>query len=163
MAPKRRLVIGCVEPVDIPAFGLFGIEARVDTGALTSALHVESLTELPGERVAFEVRPVSGRGPKLRHVAPVARRGRVRTSTGRLAMRLFVVTRVQIGAVLRRVEIGLVDRRRMEFPMLLGRSALSGYFVVDPALERTLRPPHPRAKHPLRINAKARKRRPGSA
>ena len=37
MASKPRLVIGCVEPVDIPSFGLFGLEARVDTGALTSA------------------------------------------------------------------------------------------------------------------------------
>jgi hypothetical protein len=155
MPSKQRLVIGCVEPVDIPSFGLFGIEARVDTGALTSALHVESLTELTGGRVAFEVRPVGGRGPKLRHVAAVARRGLVRASTGRLAMRVFVATRVQIGAVLRRVEIGLADRRKMEFPMLLGRAALAGYFVVDPALERTL--------VAATATVKARKRRPGSA
>jgi hypothetical protein len=155
MPPKRRLVIGCIEPVDIPAFGLFGIAARVDTGALTSALHVESITELPGGRVAFEVRAVSGRGPTLRHVASVARRGRVRASTGNLTMRVFVATRVQIGAVLRRVEIGLVDRRKMEFPMLLGRTALAGFFVVDPALEWTVQAATP--------TAKARKRRLDSA
>jgi hypothetical protein len=154
MPVKRRIVIGCVEPVDIPAFGLFGIEARVDTGALTSALHVENLEELAGGRVRFEVRAVRGRG-RQRLVLPVVRRGQVRASTGMLATRIFVATRVQIGSVLRRVEMGLVDRRKMEFRMLLGRSALAGYFVVDPELERTLARP--------RVNARARRRRPGSA
>jgi hypothetical protein len=153
MPAKRRLVIGCVEPVDIPSFGLFGIEARVDTGALTSALHVENLEELPGGRVRFEVRPVHVRGKKLVQVVAMSRRGQVRASTGVLTWRVFVTTRVQIGPVLRRVELGLVDRRRMEFGMLLGRSALAGYFVVDPALERTLAP---------RTTAPARRRRPGS-
>jgi hypothetical protein len=147
MASKRRLVIGCVEPVDIPSFGLFGIEARVDTGAQTSALHVDALADLGGGRVAFEVRPGGARGAKQRLVLPIARRGRVRVSTGALASRVFVAARVQIGPVLRRVEVGLVDRRKMEFPMLLGRSALSGYFVVDPSLERTLdRAPSARAR-----------------
>jgi hypothetical protein len=154
MPLKRRIVIGCVEPVDIPAFGLFGVEARVDTGALTSALHVENLEELAGGRVGFEVRSVRGRG-KQRFVLPVSRRGQVRASTGALDARIFVATRVQLGAVLRRVEIGLVDRTKMEFRMLLGRSALAGYFVVDPALERTLARP--------RVSGRARKRRPGSA
>jgi hypothetical protein len=149
MASKRRLVIGCVEPVDIPSFGLFGLEARVDTGALTSALHVDGLTELGGGRVAFELGPVRGRGAKQRHVVSVARRGRVRVSSGALASRVFVAARVQVGPVLRRVEIGLVDRRKMEFRMLLGRSALAGYFVVDPALERTLEP-RARATGPAR-------------
>jgi hypothetical protein len=152
MPTKRRLVIGCVEPVDIPALGLFGLEARVDTGAHSSALHVESLTRIAGGRVAFEIRPVRSRTAKRRLVLPIVRRGRVRTSTGALSSRVFVAARVQIGPVLRRVEIALVDRRKMEFRMLLGRSALAGYFVVDPALERT-----------LEISAKARKPRPGSA
>jgi hypothetical protein len=149
MASKRRLVIGCVEPIDIPSFGLFGIEARVDTGAQTSALHVESLTDAGGGRVAFEVRVAGVRGAKQRLVLPIARRGRVRVSSGALASRVFVAARVQIGPVLRRIEVGLVDRRKMEFRMLLGRSALAGYFVVDPSLERTLA----RAS-----NARARKR-----
>lgn len=138
MAAKRRLVIGCIEPVDIPSLGLFGLEARVDTGAQTSALHVENLRELGGGRVGFDVRPPRGRGAKQRFVLPVARRGRVRASTGALTSRVFVALRVQLGPTLRRVEVGLVDRRKMEFRMLLGRSALAGYFVVDPALERTL-------------------------
>lgn len=154
MPSRRRLVIGCVEPVDIPSFGLFGLEARVDTGAHTSALHVENLEELPGGRVAFEVRPARGRGKKQRFVVPVSRRGQVRVSTGTVASRIFVATRVQLGDVLRRIELGLVDRRRMEFRMLLGRSALAGYFVVDPALERTLS---------AKAIAPIRKRRPGSA
>jgi hypothetical protein len=159
MPAKRRIVLGCVEPVDIPSFGLFGVDARVDTGALTSALHVENLEELAGGRVRFDVRPARARDKKLCHVVTVARRGKVRASTGVLTSRVFVTARVQIGPVLRRVEVGLVDRRHMEYRMLLGRSALAGYFVVDPALERTLA----RTPRPGPVSARARKRRPGSA
>jgi len=138
---RKKLVLGTIEAVDIAAWGLFGVAARVDTGAETSALHVENLARLPGSRVSFDVR-VPSRAPRrsatVRVVLPVARRGQVRSSNGALGTRLFVVARVQIGPVLRRVEIGLVDRRRMTYPMLLGRSALAGYFLVDPGRESVL-------------------------
>ncbi len=160
---RRRLVIGALEPVNIPAWGVFGIDARVDTGALTSALHVENLRELGGGRVAFDVRvKARGRGATTGVVATVARRGRVRSSNGGLSVRLFVAARVQLGPVLRRVEVGLVDRRSMTYRMLLGRTALAGYFLVDPAAERTLASRRPKPA-PASLRKRALTRRPGSA
>jgi len=160
---RRRLVIGALEAIDIPAWGVFGLDARVDTGAQTSALHVENLRELGGGRVAFDVRlKPRGKGATTSVVAAVARRGQVRSSNGGLAARLFVAARLQLGPVLRRVEVGLVDRRRMTYRMLLGRSALAGYFLVDPGAERNLsRESQSVARRALK--KRARKRRPGSA
>jgi hypothetical protein len=138
---RKKLVVGVVEGVDVPSWGVFGIEARVDTGAETSALHVENLELLAGGRVAFEVRPkarAKKRAQRVRVVSAVVRRARVRSSNGSLASRLFVAARVQIGPMLRRIEVGLVDRRWMTYPMVLGRSALAGYFLVDPEKERVL-------------------------
>jgi len=138
---RKKLVLGTIEAVDIAAWGLFGIAARVDTGAETSALHVENLKTVAGSRVSFDVRVPSTtprRAGSVHVVLPVARRGKVRSSNGAVGTRVFVVARVQIGPVLRRIEIGLVDRRRMTYPMLLGRSALAGYFLVDPGRESLL-------------------------
>jgi hypothetical protein len=138
---KSRVVLGVIETVNVPAWGVFGIEARVDTGAETSALHVENLKRLPGRRVSFEVKlpkKARQRATTAHVVAPVARSGRVRSSNGSVSTRVFVAARVEIGSILRRIEIGLVDRRRMTYPMLLGRSALAGYFLVDPGRERVL-------------------------
>jgi hypothetical protein len=134
--PRGRapVLIGAVEAVDIPAWGVRGLAAKVDTGARTSALHVEHIEELTGGRVRFDVRlHPSDPDSCVRVNAVVRRRGRVRVASGAERARLFVVARVRLGGVTRSIEIGLVDRRRMLYRMLLGRSALSGFFIVDPA------------------------------
>jgi hypothetical protein len=126
--PSERRTVGAVELVALPAWGVERLPARVDTGARTSALHVEELTELGDGRVRFAI-PLAAERRVLE--ATVSRRGRVRSTSGKLAVRVFVTTLLRVGAVEARVELGLVDRGKMRYPMLLGRSALAGRFVVD--------------------------------
>jgi hypothetical protein len=127
-APASCPIVGAVELIAIPAWGVERLPARVDTGARTSALHVENLSELGDGRVRFEL----GAGRETRALeATVSRRGRVRSTSGKLEGRVFVMTRVRVGEVEVRIEVGLVDRAEMRYRMLLGRSALAGRFVVD--------------------------------
>jgi len=133
--PRRpaRTVIGVLERVDIPAWGLRGVHARVDTGARSSALHVDALCELGAGRVSFEVGAAKPGGKRRKPIeAPIVRRARVRSTSGKLESRIFVHASVLLGGTELRIEIGLVDRRHMQNPMLLGRSALAGRFLVDP-------------------------------
>jgi len=124
----ERLTLGAVELVALPAWGVERLPARVDTGARTSALHVEALTELGDGRVRFEL----GEGAERRVLeASVKRRGRVRSTSGALTGRVFVTALLRLGPVDARVELGLVDRGEMHYRMILGRSALAGRFVVD--------------------------------
>jgi hypothetical protein len=132
-APRNvtaRPVIGAVERVSIPAWGIVGLPARVDTGARTSALHVESLTELGNGRVRFELRPAKRKLAPIEAV--ISRRARVRSTSGKVATRLFVTARLRLGTFEQRIELGLVDRSDMTYRMLLGRSALAGHFLIDP-------------------------------
>lgn len=128
--PQR--VIGVAEYVEFPDWGIRGLSARVDTGAQTSALHVENIEELPGSRVRFDVR-LRRDDPSARVTVEtkLSRRTKVRSSTGQTNLRLFVKAHVRLGGREQRIEIGLVDRRRMLYRMLLGRSALAGRFLVD--------------------------------
>jgi len=129
---RRPRLIGAAEFIDIPAWGVRGLAARVDTGARTSALHVENVRELPRGRVRFDVR-LHRRLPERRVTveAAIHRRGRVRSTSGRAEPRLFVTVGIHVGPVRKRVELGLVDRKNMIYRMLLGRSALTGSFLVD--------------------------------
>lgn len=132
--PAPKVLIGWNEYVDLPDWDISGLRAKVDTGARTSALHVEDIEELPRGRVRFDVILHRERRDRRVHVrTKVVRRGRVRSSTGHYSTRLFVAARVQIGPVLRTVELSLVDREKMIYRMLLGRTALSGPFLIDPA------------------------------
>ena len=136
------LVIGVTEFVDIPEWRIVRLRAKIDTGARTSALHVENIRELGAGRVSFDVRLSRSESDRRVTVeARVARRGHVRPSSGELEARIFVAVRVRIGAVEREIELSLVDRGRMIFRMLIGRSALAHAFLVDPSRSYVLQKP----------------------
>ncbi len=137
--------------MDLPRWGVRGLRAKVDTGARSSALHVERIRELPRGRVRFEV--VLHRAKRDRRIeveARVRRRARVRSSNGEFSTRIFVSTLLRLGPVEREIEISLVDRGRMIHRMLLGRTALAGRFLIDPAESSLL------TTRPRRVRARRR-------
>ena len=136
------LVIGVTEYVDIPEWRIVRLRAKIDTGARSSALHVENIRELGAGRVRFDVRLSRNESDRRVTVeARIVRRGHVRPSSGELEARIFVAVRVRIGPVEREIELSLVDRGRMIFRMLIGRRALAHAFLVDPSRRYVLRKP----------------------
>jgi len=123
-------IIGWRELVEFPDWGIEGVVAKIDTGARTSAIHVEEIKKLKGNRVKFFV--VTRRRTPVRHVpvkADLVRTTRVRSSSGHTQERYVVAARVRIGPVTKRVEMSLVRRGHMLCRMLLGRTALEGFLV----------------------------------
>lgn len=128
---SRRL-IGRREFVAFPEWDVVGIEAKIDTGARTSAVHVEDAVRLKGNRVRFHL--VTSRKKPFKHVevkSGIVRVTRVRSSTGQVQERFVVSTLIKIGNIKRRIEMSLVGRDKMLCRMLLGRTALTG-FLIDP-------------------------------
>lgn len=131
-ARTEPVVIGWTEFVDLPDWGVRNLRAKVDTGARTSALHVENIEELPRGFVRFDVVLHREKRDRRIHVkAKVSRRGRVRSSSGHQTKRLFVETTLRLGPIEKCVEVSLVDREKMIHRMLLGRAALQGPILVD--------------------------------
>lgn len=125
------LTVGYVEEIDLPEWRVYALTAKIDTGALSSALHVENVSCWEDGLVTFDV-PLANRGRS--HVeAQLVRRAQVRSTSGKIEWRNFVSTRLCLGPMEREIEIGLVDRSSMNYRMLLGRAALAGDCIVDPA------------------------------
>lgn len=142
------LTIGWVEYVDFPDWDIRGIKCKTDTGARTSALHVENLVELPHHRLEFDVVTTRKRPFRTRHISTIsARKSRVRSSNGHYETRHFIYTRIRIGPWEKIIELSLVSRSDMVFRMLLGRKALTHHLLVDPS-HRNLLSPRRRAKRP---------------
>lgn len=138
---RDSVVIGWTEFVDLPEWGIRNLRAKVDTGARTSALHVENIEELPRGFVRFDVVLHRTLRDRRIHVkARISRTGTVRSSSGHKSRRLFVETSLRLGPVEKRVEISLVDRQKMIHRMLLGRAALTGPFLIDVDRRMSLRP-----------------------
>ena len=128
--------VGWREWVSLPELSPARIKAKVDTGALTSALHAWDieLDEQDGVRVAsFEVHPHQ-RSAKaaVRATAPLVDTREVRSSDGRVEERPTVRTLVRLGEHEFLADLTLTSRDAMGFRMLLGRRALQGRYLVDP-------------------------------
>lgn len=129
---SRKTTIGWTEYIELLDWDIAHVKAKVDTGARTSALHVENLREVEPGWVEFYV-VLATKGPRVRRRvhAEVVKWAKVRSSTGDYKKRCFVRTRVKMGALVKEIEISLVSREKMLFRMLLGRKALEKDFVVD--------------------------------
>jgi hypothetical protein len=127
--------LGWREWVALPALGIARLRAKVDTGARSSALHVDAqwrFSEGGAPWVGFRITPARG-GDEVQARAPILDEREVADSGGQRTRRVFLATRLRLGGVEREIEINLTDRRNMLFPMLLGRTAIAGVFTVDPA------------------------------
>ena len=133
-APKASptTVIGWKEYAAFPDWHVRNIAVKADTGARTGAIDVAEIEELDGDRVRFAIRVNRKTGRMSRHItADIKRRTRVRSAFGNAHDRLFVETTLKIGGVSKKVELGLVSRKKMLCRVLLGRKALEGDFLVD--------------------------------
>ena len=125
-------IIGWTEYIDFPDWNIKGLKAKVDTGARTSALHVENLERVDEDHVRFDVMLHRKKHDKRQPVrARIEKVARVRSSSGHYSERFFVRTMIRLGHVEKEIEFSLVSRKGMLFRMLLGRKALEHDFWVD--------------------------------
>jgi hypothetical protein len=131
------MVVGWREWLALPDLGIAAIKAKIDTGARTSALHVDTLEVDERDGGTWLRFSVAATGRKhaqpIECTAPAIARRTVTDSGGHATLRWFIRTHIELGGMSFETEINLTNRRNMLFPMLLGRSALGHRFVVDPA------------------------------
>lgn len=131
-AVEGKTLIGWREYVTLPDWGV-KLRAKADTGARSSAIDVFHLEELDDGRVRFEVATDDRRSAKPAVIeADVKRRARVSSSFGDSHERIFVKARIKLAGRMLETEVGLVNREKMRWRILLGRRSLEEQFVVEP-------------------------------
>jgi len=134
--PKIKTTIGWREWVAFPDFGIDRIKAKIDTGARSSAMHAWNIQEFEqnGELwVTFEAHPDQRSNQRrLACEAQVVERRKIRSSSGHHETRYVVSVKLEIANETRVIELTLTNRDEMGFRLLLGRTALSGYYIIDP-------------------------------
>ncbi len=125
------MVVGWRELVSLPDLGLSGIPAKIDTGARTSSLHAHVLEDFMRAGERFVRFAVDWDGERhFCEAVQVDVRG-ITSSNGDTQERFVIKTPLRIGNLSFRAEISLADRSQMQFPMLIGRTALRRRMVVD--------------------------------
>ena len=135
-APSLPLIIGWREWLALPELGIPAIKAKIDTGARTSALHafeLETFRENGRNKVRFLMHPLQRRTDIVKEcIADILDQRPVRDSGGHLEERMVIESAIRLGGREWVAEFTLTNRDTMKFRMLLGRTAMSGGFLVDP-------------------------------
>lgn len=132
----EKLIIGRKELISIVDLELFDLDAKVDTGADSSALHCDDIFIDDAKMVHFtlldEIHEAYN-GRKI--VMPLYRVKKVKSSNGVVQHRPSIRVNVDFFGKRHKAIISLTDRSDMQFPMLIGRKFLSGKFLVDVSKE----------------------------
>ena len=130
-------IVGSEEWCALPELGLPALKARVDSGAKTSALHAFNIkTSKRGGAtwVTFDVHPLQD---DLKTVvtcsAKVKARRTVKSSSGATERRYVIDAVLQLGEGSWEIEVTLTNRDSMGYRMLLGREAMEGRLLINPA------------------------------
>lgn len=126
--------VGWRELVGLPDLVDVRIPAKIDTGARTSSLHATEIERFDrdGQRwVRFQLDLGEGRSQPVTCEVPRADKRTITSSNGESQDRFIIKTRLQLGPHIYRAEFSLADRSDMQFPILIGRTALRSRFLVD--------------------------------
>ncbi len=138
LAPRPALaadsleIFGWVERVQL-LDGELTLKAKLDTGAANSSLDATDITRFRrGDQrfVRFTVTDPDS-GDDLQLEKPLVRMVRIIRHDGNHQRRPVVKMPVCLGNERRMVEVNLIDRSNFIYPMLLGRSALEGFALID--------------------------------
>lgn len=122
-------ILGYWEYIKLPGIYKKSIKAKCDTGATISALNAEDLVIIKKNKLNFvrfrlfkDSEFVEFRVTEMRQV---------RSSNGEAQIRPVVMIPIQIGKTFFSIDCTLTNRTPMSFPMLLGRTALAGRYLID--------------------------------
>lgn len=142
---QGQIVVGWREWVKLPKLGLGAIQAKIDTGAKTSALHaedIETFGPISRPKVRFGFKPIEGNDQLIIYcTAPIVDRRYVTSSNGESEFRTIIKTDLGIGDDTWPIEISLTNRENLAHRMLIGRTAMdTANLVVEPSSDFLLEP-----------------------
>lgn len=135
---KEKIIVGRVEWVQVDATEMVA-KARVDSGAQTSSIHAENVTEkmIEGEKyVQFET--IDDQDNRHVFIKKVIASTVVRSSTGEANSRYVVRMNIKMAGRDHEVNVNLNDRTGLVYRFLVGRNLLMGNYVVDVSQSRLL-------------------------
>lgn len=130
-----KKIIGRLEYVDIPSLGLYQATAKIDTGAYRGSIHVSDVQEIEenGEK-KLQFRIVDKRHPELKDkVYKVSNYSVKRFRGTKVAShdRYVIPVSIKMAGEEVNIELSLSNRSGLRYPILIGRRALKGRFLVD--------------------------------
>jgi hypothetical protein len=132
---KKKITVGRCELVGFPELNLAQVNAKIDTGAYSTALHCYDVYEMREGKekiLCFKVLDPSFSKYSNQEIQyKQFTRKKIKSSSGEKETRYIIKTKIAIGGRLILTDVSLADRGNMKYPVLIGRKLLSKGFLVD--------------------------------
>jgi hypothetical protein len=132
---KEKFIIGRSDKIDLPDLHLFELDAKVDTGAYTSAIHYHHAEEVNRDgEVMLHFTLLDPTHPDYNDKSFYFKefdRREIKNSFGESEERYIIKADIEIFGERFSTEFSLSDRGNLKFPILLGRKLLAKHFIVD--------------------------------
>ena len=111
--------VGRTEKVSFPELGIETTDAKIDTGAYGNALHVDEIF-IKDDKLVFKIEDTEYVYDKYKTIV-------VRNSFGKKQKRFSIVSKMVLGDKSYKVHVSLTNRKKMKYPMLIGRRFLNKF------------------------------------
>jgi hypothetical protein len=135
MLESNKKIIGRLEYIDLPDFGLSSIVAKIDTGAYNGAIHTTHVVEkqVDGKSV-IEFSLLDPDHPEFKedtYQVDDFQKRLVKNSNGDSELRYVVPTTIILAGEEIKVKLSLSNRKTLRHPILIGRKIIRKHFIVD--------------------------------
>lgn len=135
MKGLEKKIIGRLEYVDLPDFGLSGIVGKIDTGAYNGAIHTTHVHETTIDGVnVVEFSLLDSDHPEFKedvYRTHDFKKRMVKNSNGDSELRYFISTKIILKGEEIPVRFSLSNRKNLKHPILVGRKIIKKRFIVD--------------------------------
>lgn len=124
-------ILGVFENIDFPQFNIKNVQAKIDSGAYTGALHCTNiLKEVTEDGKVIHFSPFDY--PDIKITTKDFWRDDVKSSNGKSERRYFITTSVTIQGETYDISLSLADRSQMKWPVIIGRKFVKEHkFLLD--------------------------------
>ncbi|CAG4989339.1 hypothetical protein DYBT9275_00271 [Dyadobacter sp. CECT 9275] len=133
MKVSQPELIGATDLADFPDLGWYNVPVRIDSGATTSSIHCAKVRLVKeGEHTYLRFFLDAKKGaPEQSFSVSDFKETIVRNSSGKEEKRYVIKTYIRLFGRKIRTEFSLANRKKMSYPVLLGRKLLKGRFIID--------------------------------
>lgn len=119
-----KMIIGLYENITLIDFDNLTLVSKIDTGAKTSSIHVDSIEQSDSNHIKVKI----ANNTKEFKISRIAE---VKSSNGISQKRYFIYMNINIGNQIFKEEFSLVNRKNMKYKVLIGRNILEKDFLID--------------------------------
>ncbi len=126
---ENKKVLSPIENIDLLINGhKISLEAKIDSGAKLATLDARNIRKINNDLVEFDYFDRKT-NKTLTLKSKFKSFAFVRNSSGTITKRFTVETELFIKGESRMIEVTLFDRKKMNYPMILGRDSVKGYLI----------------------------------